>query len=91
MHNTSLCDIIVCIPELKLRYIGSFLADFVPKVAKVSFAIMNTSPRIEVVEHWTMICCLNRNYYYADSLEQSVTHYQFSNKKYHFIFLNIHN
>ena len=66
--NTSLRDIIELIPELKVRYIGFFPADFVPKLPKFTFAIINTSPGSEVGEHWIMIGCLNRNYYYADSL-----------------------
>ena len=82
MDNTSLRDIIERIPELKLRYIGSFLADFVPNLPKFTFAIINTSPSSEVGEHWTMIGRLKRNYYYADSLARSITHYKFLNKKY---------
>ena len=82
MDNTSLRDIIERIPELKFRYIGSFPADFVPNLPKFSFAIINTSPSTEVGEHWIMIGRLNRNYYYADSLARSVTHYNFLNKKY---------
>ena len=82
MDNTSLRDIIERIPELKFRYIGSFPADFVPNLPKFTFAIINTSPSSEAGEHWIMIGCLNRNYYYADSLARSITHYKFLNKKY---------
>ena len=82
MDNISLRDIIERIPELKFRYIGSFPEDFVPNLTKFSFAIINTSPSTEVDEHCIMIGCLNRNYYYADSLARSVTHYKFLNKKY---------
>ena len=82
MDNTSLRDIIERIPELKFRYIGSFPADFVPNLPKFTFAIINTSPSSEAGEHWIMIGRLNRNYYYADSLAQSITHYKFLNKKY---------
>ena len=76
MDNTSLRDIIERIPELKFRYIGSFPADFVPNLPKY------TSPSSEAGEHWIMIGRLNRNYYYADSLARSITHYKFLNKKY---------
>ena len=82
MDNTSLRDIIERIPELKFRYIGSFPADFVPNLPKFTFAIINTSPSSEADEHWIMIGRLNRNYYYADSLARSITHYKFLNKKY---------
>ena len=82
MDNTSLRDIIKRNPELKFRYIGSFPADFVPNLLKFSFAFINTSPRTVVGEHWIMIGRLKRNYYYADSLARSVTHYKFLNKKY---------
>ena len=82
MDNTSLRDIIERIPELKFRYIGSFPADFVPNLPKFTFAIINTSPSSEAGEHWIMIGRLNRNYYYADSLARSITHYKILNKKY---------
>ena len=82
MDNTSLRDIFERIPELKFRYIRSFPADFVPKLPKFTFAIINTSPSSEVREHWIIIDRLNRNYYYADSLARLVTHYKFLNKKY---------
>ena len=82
MDNTSLRDIIERIPELKFRYIGSFPADFVPNLPKFTFAIINTFPSSEAGEHWIMIGRLNRNYYYADSLARSITHYKFLNKKY---------
>ena len=82
MDNTSLRDIIERIPELNFLYNGSFPADFVPNLPKFSFAIINTSPSSEVGEHWIKIGRLNRNYYYADSLARSVTHYKFLNKKY---------
>ena len=82
MDNNSIRNIIERIPELKFRYIGSFPADFVPNLPKFSFAIINTSPSSEVVEHWIMIGRLNRNYYYADYSTRSVTHYKFLNKKY---------
>ena len=82
MDNTSLRDIIERITELKFRYIGSFPADFVPNLPKFTFAIINTSPSSEAGEHWIMIGRLNRNYYYADSLARSITHYKFLNKKY---------
>ena len=55
MDNTSLRDIIERIPELKIRYIRSFPADFVPNLPKITFAIINTSPSSEVGEHWIMI------------------------------------
>ena len=77
MDNTSLRDIIERIPELKFRYIGSFTADFVPNLPKFTFAIINTSRSSEVGEHRIKIGRLNRNYYYADSLAGSVTHYKF--------------
>ena len=82
MDNTSLRDIFERIPELKFRYIRSFPADFVPNLPKFAFAIINTSPSSEVRDHWIIIGRLNRNYYYADSLARSVTHYKFLNKKY---------
>ena len=82
MDNTSLRDIFERIPELKFRYIGSFPADFVPNLPKFTFAIINTSPSSGAGEHWIMIGRLNRNYYYADSLARSITHYKFLNKKY---------
>ena len=82
MDNTSLRDIIERIPEHKFRYIGSFPANFVPNLPKLSFAIINTSPSTEVGENWIMIGRLNRNYYYEDSVARSVTHYKFLNKKY---------
>ena len=68
MDNTSLRDIIEHIPELKFWYIGSFPADFVPNLPKLTFAIIKTSPSSEVGEHWIMVGRLDRNYYYADSL-----------------------
>ena len=77
MNNTSLRDIIERIPELKFRYIGSFPPDFVPNLPKFTFAVINTSPSSEAGEHWIMIGRLNRNYYYADSLARSITHYNF--------------
>ena len=80
MDNTSLCDIIERIPELKFRYIGSFPTDFVLNLPKFSFAIFNNSPSSEVCEHWIMIGRLNRKYFYADSLARSVTHYKLLNK-----------
>ena len=80
MNNTSLRDIIERIPEPKFRYIRSFPADFVQNLPKFTFAFINTSPSSEAGEHWIMIGRLNRNYYYADSLARSITHYIFLNK-----------
>ena len=84
MENTSLRDIFERIPELEFRYISSFVAYFVPNLHKFGFAIINSSPSpsSEVGQHWIMIGRLNRNYYYAESLARSVTHYKFLKKKY---------
>ena len=81
MDNQSLQQIIERIPELKFKYIGSFPADFIPNLTKFSFAIINTASSTEVGEHWILIARLNRNYYFADSLIRSVTHYKFLGKK----------
>ena len=77
MDNKSLQQINERIPELKFKYIGSFPADFIPNLPKLSFAINNTASSKEVGEHRILIARLTRNYYYADSLARSVTHYKF--------------
>ena len=79
MDNQSLQQIIERIPELKFKYIESFPADFIPNLPKLSFAIINTASS---KEHWILIARLNRNYYYADSLARSKTHYNVLGKKY---------
>ena len=82
MDNHSLQQIIERIPELKFKYIGSFPADFIPILTKFSLAIINTALKKEVGEHWILIARINRNYYFADSLAQSIAHYKFLGKKY---------
>ena len=85
MDNQSLLinnQIFERIPELKFKYIGSFPADFIPNLPKFSFANINIASSKKVGEHWILIVRLNRNYYYADSLARSVTHYKFLGKKY---------
>ena len=49
MDNISLRDIIERIPELEFRYIGSYPADFVPNSPKFSFAIINFSQAVRLV------------------------------------------
>ena len=77
MDNQSIQQIIERIPELKFKYIGSFPADFIPNLPKFSFEIINTASIKEVGEDWILIARLNRNYYYADCLARSITHYKF--------------
>ena len=80
MDNQSLQQNFERIPELKFKYIVSFPADFIPNLPKFSFAIINTASSRKVGEHWILIARINRNYYYADSLARSITHYKFIGK-----------
>ena len=82
MGNQSVQQITERIPELKFKYFGSFPADFIPNLPKLSFAIIKTASSEKVGEPWILIARLNRNYYYADSLARSITHYKFLGKKY---------
>ena len=82
MDNHSHQPFIERIPDLKFKYIGSFPADFIQNLPKISFAIINTALSEEVGKHWILTARLNRSYYYADSLAQSTTHYNFFGKKY---------
>ena len=65
--NNFIRVLIVRIPLLKYRYIGSFPCDYVPTLPNDSFAIINTQPSNMQGEHWIMIARLRHQLYLADS------------------------
>lgn len=83
MDDKALREIIVKIPELHLRFLGTFPVDRTPNLPESTFAIVNSAPSHSLGEHWVMIAKHNNKFYYADSLGYSHTHYKFLNKQYH--------
>ena len=55
-------------PLLKLRYLGSFLSDYVPTLDNDTFAIINAQPINMQGQHWIMIAIFRHELYFADSL-----------------------
>ena len=82
MDNFSLLQINERMPELRLKYMGSYPSDKVPQLTKYSIAIVNSTPSNDRGEHWIMIARLDKTYYFADSLGQKKRFYSFLTKKY---------
>ena len=82
MENASLKQIVNRIRLLKLRYMGSFLSDFVSNLPNDTFAIINTQPGNTPGEHWIMIAKFYLELYFADSLGLSVKNYPFLKQNY---------
>ena len=68
MDNFALQQIIIRIPLLKSRYLGSFPSDYVPTLDNDTFAIINTQPSNMQGEHWIMIANFRHELYFEDSL-----------------------
>ena len=68
MDNFALHQKINCIRLLKVRYLGSFLSDYVPILGKDTFATINTQPGNLQCEHWIMIANFGHELNFADSL-----------------------
>ena len=68
MDNFARQQIIIRIPLLKFRYLGSFPPDHVPTLDNDTFAIINTQPSNMQGEHWIMIANFRQKLYFADSL-----------------------
>ena len=81
IFQVHLFKIIERIPELRFKYSGSYPSDKVPQQTKYSFAMMNSAQSTDGGEHWIMIARLNKNYFFADSLEQKRTTKSFVTKK----------
>ena len=77
MDNFLLLQIIERIPELRFKYMGSYLSDEVPQLTKYSFAIVNSAPRNDRGEHWIMIARLDKTYYSANSLGRKRAFFSF--------------
>ena len=82
MENFSFLQTIGRIPELRLKYMGSYHSDKVPQLTKFSFAIVNSAPSKDGAEHWIMIARMDENYYFVDSLDRKRTAHSFPTKKY---------
>ena len=82
MDNTSLKQIVNRIPLLKYRYMGPFPSDFVPKLAKDTFAIINTQPSNTSGEHWIMFAKFHYEFYFTDSHGLSINIYPFLKQNY---------
>ena len=82
MDNSSLKQIVNCIPLLKYRYMGSFPSDFAPNLPNETFAIINTQPSNTPGEHWVTIAKFQHELYFADSLGLSVKYYPFLKQYY---------
>ena len=80
MDNTSLKQIVNCIPSLKYRYMGSFPSDFVPNLPKDTFATINTHPSNTPGEHW--IAKFHHELFFANSLGLSINNYPFLKQNY---------
>ena len=68
MDNVSFQHIINRIPQLKYRYRGSFLFDYVPTSDNDTLANINTQPSKMQGERWIMIANSRQIFYFADSL-----------------------
>ena len=68
MDNFALQQIIIRIPLLKVRYLGSFPSDYDPTLDNDTFATINTQPSNMLGEHWIMIANFRHELYFADSL-----------------------
>ena len=68
MVNFVLQRIIIRIPLLKYRNLGSFLSHYVPTLDNDTFAIINTQPSNMQGEHWIMIANFRHDLYFANYL-----------------------
>ena len=68
MEIFALQQIIIRIPLLKFRYLGSFPSDYVPTLDNDTFPFINTQPSNMQGEHWIMIAKVRHEFYFADSL-----------------------
>lgn len=77
MDNEALRQLIVKIPVLKFKYLGSFAADQVPwPLPKNKFIIVNTEPSSETGQHWVLLANKDGKIYYGDSLGQPLHDYK---------------
>ena len=68
MNNFSLQQIIIRIPLLRFRYLGSFPSGYVPTPDNDIFAFINTQPSNMQGEHWIMIANFRYELFFTDSL-----------------------
>ena len=54
-----LLHIIEKVPEVRFKYMGSYLSDKVPRLTKYSFANIYSAPCNNRGEHWIMIARMN--------------------------------
>ena len=75
MDHIALKQIIDRIPELKYKFVGTFPADFIPKLSKNTFCIINTDNSSQPGEHWIMVANFDGTVYYGDSMGKPIHHY----------------
>lgn len=76
MDNQALREIINKISILKYKYLGSYPANFIPKLKNQSFVIVNTETSDSDGEHWILLANRGGNIFYADSMGLPLERYQ---------------
>ena len=77
MDENEIINLVQGYKFLKYKFVGVFEADNFPvNLSHNKFIIVNVSTSPSMGTHWTLICCKNGDYVFANPLEQNLTSYK---------------